>query len=82
LVYRIWRGLKLKYVQFAPAEVVELEALSKIPREDLEIYLTARVGQTELFVSSNHELVRAMAAATGAFESCTPGEFVERFQLA
>jgi hypothetical protein len=79
LLYRIWRGMKLLYVQLDESELVAVEADGRIPREDIEIYLTARAGKSEVFVSSNHELVQALGARTGEFESCTPEAFVERY---
>jgi hypothetical protein len=79
LLYRIWRGLSLSYAQFDAADVFAIDAAGQIPREDIEIYLTARAGQTEAFISANHELVRALAARLGEFESLTPDEFVRRY---
>jgi len=81
LLYRIWRGMNLFYVQFDLAEVLALEEAGSIPREDVEIYLTARSGKAQVFISANHELVRALAARTGEFENCTPDEFVQRYVI-
>jgi hypothetical protein len=79
LLYRIWRGMTLFYAQFDSADVSAIEAAGQIPREDIEIYLTARAGLAQVFISANHELVRALAARRGEFDSCRPDEFVQRY---
>lgn len=80
LLSRIWRNLKLAYVTITIEEIAELaEARPTIPREDLTVYLTARAGAAECFVSYNHELIVALAAVQQHFESVTPDEFVRRY---
>jgi hypothetical protein len=54
--------------------------LTRIPREDIEVYLSAVAGAADCFVSANHELVRVLAAQDDAFPCLTPEEFVERFR--
>lgn len=52
---------------------------SKASEIEVEIFLAAREGEVDCFVSANRELVRAAAAETGAFVCLTPEEFVARF---
>jgi predicted nucleic acid-binding protein len=80
LLSRIWRNLKLAYVSVTTEEITELaEAQPAIPREDLSVYLAARAGAAECFVSYNHELIAALAAVQQEFESLTPDTFVRRY---
>jgi hypothetical protein len=52
LLSRIWRNLKLAYVTVTTEEIAELaETQPSIPREDLAVYLIARAGAVECFVS-------------------------------
>jgi predicted nucleic acid-binding protein len=67
---QIWRNY--------PIEVVVLTVSPPgltIPREDWEIYLTAKQGKADCFVSNNRELIRAIAA----FECLTPEAFVKAY---
>ncbi|MBI1800329.1 MAG: hypothetical protein HYR71_01715 [Chloroflexi bacterium] len=79
LIGRIWRYLRVHVVVLDPVELARLEASSRIPREDASIYLTAHAGQTDCFVSSNHELVRALLTTVGDFECLTPEQFVTKY---
>jgi predicted nucleic acid-binding protein len=45
----------------------------------IEVYLTARNGQANCFISANHELIRALVQHTGEFECLTPAEFVAKY---
>lgn len=74
----IWQEMQLRYVLLDPREIASLEASGLIPREDAGIYLTARQGQAQCFVSSNRELITVLAKKTGEFECLTPGAFVEK----
>lgn len=47
IVSRIWQGMSIRYVFLDPEEVNHLEGAGTIPREDVEIYLTARTGRVE-----------------------------------
>jgi hypothetical protein len=68
------------YVSITTEEIVALaEAEPNIPREDLIVYLTARKGAAECFVSYNHELITVLAASHREFESLKPEVFVERY---
>lgn len=75
----IWRDLRLRYVLLEEADITDIEASGLIPREDISVYLTARTGQAECFVSANHELVRALTQITREFTCFTPQEFVNRY---
>lgn len=79
LLGRIWQDLKVCYVLLDSREYSKLEALGIIPREDVGIYLTARAGKAQCFVSANHELVRALAEKTQEFECLTPEAFVNQY---
>jgi predicted nucleic acid-binding protein len=65
--------------------ILEEQALSAlalqaiIPREDISVYLTARVGKAKCFVSANHKLIRSLVQDTQEFECVTPAEFVEKY---
>jgi predicted nucleic acid-binding protein len=76
---RIWRDLTCVYVFIASYDLVAIQKAGRIPREDIGIYLTAHNGQAQCFVSSNHELIRALAAETGEFECLLPQAFVDQY---
>ena len=75
----LWQDLQLSYVLIDPDEQLALEATGIIPREDVSIYLSARNGLVDCFVSSNHELIKMIAENTGEFECLTPEAFVRRY---
>ncbi|MEC4986972.1 MAG: hypothetical protein SAK42_22950, partial [Oscillatoria sp. PMC 1076.18] len=79
LIGLIWQNLNIYYVFLNPEEFVRLEKLGKIPREDIGIYLTAKEGKAECFVSANHKLIRALVTETGDFDCFTPEEFVAKY---
>lgn len=74
----IWSRLNIYYV--APDEqwrnlLEELVSSGTIPNEDLEVFLTAFLGNTNCFISSNRELIQAIAN----FECLTPQGFVNKY---
>ncbi|MEJ2600160.1 MAG: hypothetical protein P8Z00_17635 [Anaerolineales bacterium] len=75
----IWQDLQIRYVLLDSQEIAALESLEAIPREDVGIYLTARDGNVQCFVSSNRELIAALAQKTGEFECLAPEQFVEKY---
>ena len=80
LLSRIWRNLKLAYVTVTTEEIAELaRAQPVISREDLIVYLTARNGAAECFVSYNHALIAALASTQQIFESMTPESVVRLY---
>lgn len=81
LLSRIWQKLNVCYVLLSSQDFSKLETMGIIPREDIGVYLTAKVGQAQCFVSSNHKLVRALASSTGEFECLTPEEFARKYIL-
>jgi predicted nucleic acid-binding protein len=79
ILAHIWQDMLLRYVFLDPEELSSLEGSGVIPREDAGIYLTAREGHAECFISSNRELITVLARKTGEFECLSPREFVEKY---
>ncbi|MEM9009242.1 MAG: hypothetical protein AAGE59_37795 [Cyanobacteria bacterium P01_F01_bin.86] len=77
LMARIWRNFKLVYVLLNDDEFSAIAAQGLIPREDIGVYLTAKQGNAECFVSANYKLIRAMVDETEDFRCLTPTEFVK-----
>jgi hypothetical protein len=76
----IWSRLNTYYV--TPNEewrnlLSEVSLMGNIPTEDLEVFLTAKLGLADCFVSTNRELIRAIAD----FECLTPATFVSKYLL-
>lgn len=81
LISRIWQKFKIVYVLVDEDSVLREEAKAFIPREDVDIYLTAKQGKADFFISSNHELIRSAVAKTKNFQCLTPEEFAKRVSL-
>jgi predicted nucleic acid-binding protein len=81
LIGRIWQFLNLRYVLLDAEEISEIEATGLIPREDAGVYLTARAGKAQCFISSNHELVHVLAGQTREFQCFKPEEFIKHYLL-
>ncbi len=79
IIGRIWQNLKVRYVQIDNSALATIEAQGIIPREDVGVYLTAKKGQAQCFVSANHKLIRILAQQTGKFECMTPSEFLSKY---
>jgi len=79
ILMQIWRHMKVQFVVIEKEEIARLRRSGRIPSEDAAIFLAARAGNVDCFVSANHELLRAAAAQTGAFECLTAEEFVGRY---
>ncbi|MGD1856147.1 MAG: hypothetical protein ACFB2W_18045 [Leptolyngbyaceae cyanobacterium] len=79
IINQMWRNLKLRYVLVDAQEFAVLESLGWLPREDIGVYLTAKQGGAECFVSSNHELIRVMAIKNKDFECLKPEDFATRY---
>lgn len=77
LVARLWRNFNLVYVLLNYEEFPKVAARGLIPREDIGVYLTAKQGKAECFVSANYKLIRAMVDQTQEFECLTPQEFLQ-----
>ena len=61
IIGRIWQDLNIRYVLLESEAFTRLEALGTVPREDIGVYLTARAGKVQCFVSANHKLIRALS---------------------
>jgi predicted nucleic acid-binding protein len=81
IIGRIWQNFKVRYVQVDDSALAITEAQGIIPREDAGVYLTAKEGQAQCFVSANHKLIRILAQKTGEFECLTPLEFIYRVRF-
>ena len=81
ILSRLWNDLNLVYVTIPPEAYEQVRKDENIPREDIGVYLTALVGQSQCFVSSNHVLVKALVKLTGEFECLTPQEFIKIYSL-
>jgi predicted nucleic acid-binding protein len=79
ILSRIWRDLRLRYVLLDLEDRKTIATTGAVPREDIDIFLTARAGQAQCFVSTNHELIVSLASLTGEFECLTPEEFVQLY---
>ena len=79
IVARIWQNLRLRYVLLDEPVLSQANLLHWLPREDVGVYLTAKLAAVDCFVSSNHELIRAIAAQTGEFECLNPEDFARRY---
>jgi predicted nucleic acid-binding protein len=78
IINDIWTTLNPELVTIVPAEFLALQASGELPREDIGVYLTARTGQANWFVSANYKLIAALVAQTQEFECFTPEEFVSK----
>jgi predicted nucleic acid-binding protein len=79
IISRIWQNLKVHYVQLDDTELAKIESLAVIPREDVGVYLTAKVGEAQSFISANHKLIKVLVQETGEFDCFTPSEFVNQY---
>lgn len=79
IVARIWHNLKLNYVLVNQPGFEQTNLIQGLPREDIGVYLTAKFGKADCFISSNHELIQVIAAESGDFECLKPNVFVRRY---
>lgn len=56
-----------------------LQTSGELPSEDIGVYLTARTGKANCFVSANYKLIATLVAQTQEFECLTPKEFVNKY---
>ncbi|WP_048327217.1 hypothetical protein, partial [Crocosphaera watsonii] len=78
LISNIWRWLDIFYVSSTTdwsEEKLSLIDSKIIPTEDIEIYLSAKYGQADCFVSGNRELLKAIAD----FECLTIDDFINKY---
>ena len=77
LVAQIWQNLDFLFIietENMKREERMLLAQQVIPREDVIIYLTAKSGKTDYFISGNRELIRAIAD----FECLASEDFINK----
>jgi predicted nucleic acid-binding protein len=88
LVHKDWAGHLLNRVLSYPSirytliddnEVAYWLTQKTIPHEDIEIYLTAKAGVAQCFVSTNHELIQALVKQTQDCECLTPEAFFNKY---
>ncbi len=79
IVGRMWKNLNLRYVLIEDQECSLPDSLDWIPREDVGVYLTAKLGGAECFVSANYKLIRAAVTGTHDFECLTPERFSSKY---
>lgn len=79
LIGRLLQNLNCHYVFLEPQDFVAVEKDTSVPREDISVCLTARVGQAECFVSANYKLIRDLVKQTGDFICLTPEQFVHQY---
>lgn len=78
LVDQIWSNLNCIFIpesQSMKFEANQLIARGIIPKEDIYIYLGAKFGQADFFISANRGLLRAIAD----FPCLTAQEFVSKY---
>lgn len=78
IIANLWYWLKIFYIPSTldwEQDLSELTNNNIIPSEDLEIYLSAKYGQADCFVSGNRNLLAAIAE----FECLTPEKFVQKY---
>lgn len=78
IISNIWQWFNIHYLPATVNWQDEKLALidSKIiPSEDIEIYLSAKYGQAECFVSGNRKLIQAIAD----FECLTADKFISKY---
>lgn len=79
ILSHIWRDLRLHHVYLEQEDVVQLAIMDVLPREDVAVYLTAKLGAADCFVSTNRGLIRAAVQHTRDFECLTPEEFIAKY---
>ncbi|NJO78784.1 MAG: hypothetical protein HC827_09805 [Cyanobacteria bacterium RM1_2_2] len=79
LINRILKYPRIFYVSFNNDEIGFWLNQGTIPSEDVEIYLTAKTGDAQCFVSSNRKLIRTLVTETKEFECLTPEEFIKKY---
>lgn len=78
IIANIWRWLNIFYLPSTvnwDEEKLILIDNKKIPSEDIEIYLSAKYGLADCFVSGNRELIKIIAD----FECLTADAFVNKY---
>jgi hypothetical protein len=71
--------MNVRFVTVDPHKSAEMVRAGAVTREDVDIFLAARAGEVDCFVSANRELVRTAAAQTNAFACLLPEEFFAEY---
>ncbi|MEM7028462.1 MAG: PIN domain-containing protein [Chloroflexota bacterium] len=79
LLHYIWRSFQVDYVYILPDEIIDVEAISDIPSEDIGIYLTALRGRADCLVSGNHQFVKDAAEKQKKFECHNTESFLQLY---
>jgi predicted nucleic acid-binding protein len=79
LLARIWQQLQVDFIFVDDQDIQAIADAGIIPREDAGVYLTAKQGKAECFVSRNYKLIRALVEQTEEFECLTPKEFLQKY---
>jgi len=79
LLARIWDQLQVDFIFVDDRDIQAIADAGIIPREDAGVYLTAKQGKVECFVSRNYKLIRALVEQTEEFECLTPSEFLQKY---
>lgn len=78
IVAQIWQNLNCLFIPETKEMISEADKIRSeqlIPCEDVFVYLTAKYGEADIFVSENRELIKAIAD----FECLTSEEFVNKY---
>ncbi len=78
LINAIW-SLRFGYVALDASDIQAVADSGLVPSEDAGVYLTAQRGQAQCFVSTNRDLIRAVAEKTGEFECLSPAGFAQKY---
>ena len=79
LLTRLWQQLQVDFIFVEDQDIQAIADAGTIPREDAGIYLTAKQGKAQCFVSRNYKLIRALVEQTEEFECFTPIEFLQKY---
>ena len=79
LLTRLWQQLQVDFIFVEDQDIQAIADAGVIPREDAGIYLTAKQGKAQCFVSRNYKLIRAIVEQTEEFECLTPIEFLQKY---
>lgn len=78
IISNIWRWLDIYYLPSTinwQQEKAFLEKENLIPREDIEIYLTAKIAKADCFISGNRKLLKSIAD----FDCLTSEDFIQKY---
>lgn len=79
ILSHLWHDFQIHHVDLNQDEIEQLAATGLLPKEDVAVYLTAKHGAADCFVSANRGLIRAAVQHTRDFECLTPDEFIAKY---